>query len=111
MKELHHFVCVLAATAGVCPAAEAPTIDGKLGPAEWTDALHEQLVGGGDLQLRMDGDVLYVSVTGSARGLVSLCLGSTSEVSVLHASAALGTVCYRRSADSWALRNGFEWAS
>ncbi len=53
--------------------------------------------------------MLYIAVKGPGRGLASLYLGSRDDVSILHASAALGTAHYHRSGETWSLRNGFDW--
>src|SRR5215471_8411064 len=72
-------------------------------------AVEAKLIGGGDLRFRLREGALYLTVNGPARGFPSLCIGNSREVSILHASAALGTARYRRSGESWARLNGFEW--
>lgn len=89
--------------------AATPTIDGIAKPGEWADARHEQLVGGGEVWLLRAGNDLYVAVEGSGTGFPSLCVGDADRVEILHASAALGTVVYRRGANVWSRGPGFEW--
>lgn len=67
------------------------------------------LVGGGTVSMRRDGDRLLVTVTGPAAGLASLCLGDESRVRILHASAAIGQATYQKSGSSWALAERFDF--
>jgi hypothetical protein len=84
------------------PRTPPPVIDGKVDVAEWSAA---RLEGSspGDLQIRLqhDGTALYIAVESPSDGFTSLCLGTTDRVQVLHASAALGAVDYRRTGGTW----------
>ncbi len=71
-----------------------------------TPASHP-LVGGGEVSLRRDGDVLHVVVTGPRAGLASLCLGDELRVRILHASAALADATYEHTGSDWTLSSGF----
>lgn len=67
------------------------------------------MVGGGDVSMRLDGDVLHVAVNGPRTGLASLCIGDDSRVRILHASAAVGEAVYEKSGQGWARKSNFEW--
>lgn len=98
-----------AATAASRTPAAPPTIDGVVGPQEWSGARRETLSGGGELLLLRAGGDLYVAVTGTGTGYPSLCVGDAGHVEVLHASAALGSVSYARTNGQWTRGKTFEW--
>lgn len=106
------FACrtmLFAWSAAAAASLSPPTIDGVLGPKEWSGALREKLIGGGEvLLLRAPAD-LYVAVVGPKRGYPSLCVGDFERVEVLHASAALGSVAYTRTGAKWLRGTPFEW--
>jgi hypothetical protein len=83
--------------------ASTVVIDGNVGVAEWAAA---RLEGSSPSSLRVrlqhDGAALYVAVESPADGFTSLCLGTSDRVQILHASAALGAVDYRRTGGPWA---------
>lgn len=85
------------------PRAAAPVIDGRADVAEWSAARREGSSPSG-LQVRLlhDGSALYIAVESPADGFTSLCLGTNDRVQILHASAALGAVDYRRTGGPWA---------
>lgn len=90
--------------------APPPAIDGVVGDAEWAGARHERLKGGGKILLLPRDGVLYVAVTGKTPGIATVCAGNASEVSILHASAALGTAKYERHVEGWFLTQNFEFS-
>lgn len=105
-------LCPALLIAGVAAASEPlppPTIDGVLGPQEWSGARREKLVGGGEVLLLRAGTDLYVAVIGPNPGFPSLCIGDSRRVDVLHASAALGSVSYTPSETQWSRGKPFEW--
>jgi hypothetical protein len=90
----------------VVPRSATPiVIDAKLEPAEWARAAELPLGDGTTLKLQHDGTHLYVGITAQRAGFVSLCTTTGDTVRVLHASAALGSVSYTRSGDTWASRD------
>lgn len=105
------FGCAIAMLSQAANASVAarPEVDGVVEPAEWAGARREPLKGGGDVWLVRDGSDLFVAVLGPARGLASLCVGGPEHVEVLHASAALGAVTYRRSPSGWLRGQPFTW--
>jgi hypothetical protein len=106
------FVCrtiLLAWSAATAASFSPPTIDGVIGPKEWSSAQREKLTGGGEVLLLRAGADLYVAVIGAKPGYPSLCVGDFRHVEVLHASAALGSVSYTRTGASWLRGKPFEW--
>jgi hypothetical protein len=67
------------------------------------------MIGGGDVTLRLSQEELHVTVTGPRAGLASLCIGDESRVRILHASAAVGEAVYERSGAQWVLTSKFEF--
>jgi hypothetical protein len=87
----------------IIPRANAVVIDGRVEVAEWSAARREGSSPSGlQVRLQHDGTALYVAVESPADGFTSLCLGTSDRVQVLHASAALGAVDYRRTGGPWA---------
>ena len=86
-----------------------PQLDGAIGADEWKGAQQHALKGGGEVLLLQREKVLYVAVRGEKRGIASLCVGDGNRVSVLHASAALGTAEYAREGDAWRRRANFKY--
>jgi hypothetical protein len=99
------FAGLTATAASVSP----PTVDGVIGPKEWSEARHEKLTGAGEVLLLRAGADLYVAVIGAKPGYPSLCVGNFQHVEVLHASAALGSVSYTRAGSQWLRGKPFEW--
>lgn len=94
------------------PFGRSATIDGKIEAAEWTDAATLDLTNGGKLFLKYDGRFLYLAMRGTKAGWSHLYLnaGSSSDISVIHASAALGRSIYKKDAKGlWQPSNRFVW--
>lgn len=94
------------------PLGKGISIDGRIVPAEWADALPLDLTNGGKLFLKFDGVHLLVAMRGVKAGWSHLYVndGSDTNVSVIHASAALGRIIYERDAkELWQPKNHFAW--
>ncbi|HEX6165087.1 MAG TPA: hypothetical protein VFZ31_17095 [Vicinamibacterales bacterium] len=93
-----------AQTTVTIPRSSTPVvIDGKADVAEWSNAVRGASSPSGlQVRLQHDGTALYIAVEAPADGFTSLCLGTSDRVQVLHASAALGAVDYRRTGGPWA---------
>lgn len=86
------------------------SLDGTI-TAEETSAATDSLVeAGAAMYFRRDGDVLWVGVESDPIGVSSLCVGTGSEVWVLHASAALGMLTYGAEEDRWRTSDSFAWS-
>jgi hypothetical protein len=77
------------------------TIDGRVDEAEWRNALRIEQPAGTVVRLMRDASHLYVGISSDRPGFASLCLATGEDVHVLHASAALGAVTYRRNGETW----------
>lgn len=82
------------------PAGTA-TIDGRVEDAEWRNALRMEHPTGTVVRLLREGSNLFLGITSERPGFASLCVTQNEDVHVLHASAALGAITYRRSGDAW----------
>jgi hypothetical protein len=106
MRHLAMSLCVLVAIrqAGSAPgpAIAVPrggpiVVDGKIEPDEWDGAETQRLADGTLVRLRRDGSSLFLGIAATQRGFSSVCIASRDDaVRVLHASAALGSVMFRR---------------
>ncbi len=93
-------------------SAAAVTIDGKIEDAEWQGASAFDLTGGGRVFFKTDGTHLFAGVRGVKKGWSHLYVnqGDGADVSVMHASAALGMTVYSRGKNNlWQPANPFAW--
>ena len=107
------FLALLIAPAGSAqPLADhLRMLDGSFSPREHEAAT--RLTGDEHTALfvRQDGPFLAVTVqAGEALDVASLCVATSEEVQVLHASAALGRVIYTSNGDTWTTSDAFAWA-
>ena len=91
------------------PHAKSPTLDGKVGKAEWDAAVKIEEMGG-TLQLQHDGKAVHLLVRLPATQVTSAFLSIGKKVFVLHASARLGTAIYEKTAKGHRLKQGFRYA-
>ena len=92
-----------AQTPVIIPRSTPAVIDGRVDVAEWSAARREGSSPDGlQVRLQHDGAALYIAVEAPVDGFTSLCLATSDRVQVLHASAALGAVDYRRTGGPWA---------
>lgn len=93
------------------PCGEAPTLDGIIDADEWEDALQLKSEGDAKVFAKHDGTNLYLGFITPPMGVANVYLADESGVHVLHASAALGSVLYRRgeSLEEWTRTNAFDW--
>lgn len=88
------------------------TIDGKIEETEWKDAQSFDLTGGGKVFFKYNGEHLFVGVRGVNKGWSHLYLnqGENADVSIFHASAALGMTLYKQDENKiWQPANPFAW--
>jgi hypothetical protein len=109
---------VIALLMSAAPATQLPA---QISAASWTQRLdgvvnaneidgwlaHE--IDGGQLYLRRTGSLLEILIRTRPLLVASLCLATADRVSVLHASAALGSVTYTRSGSSFQTDQAFAW--
>lgn len=71
-----------------------------------TDSLTES---GASLWVRQAGEYVLVTIESDTIGVASLCIGSENEVTVLHASAALGDLKFHPVDGLWHTSERFKW--
>lgn len=106
------FITAQAQTKVKLSRSGAAATDGKIEETEWKDAAGFDLAGGGRVFFKHDGNYVYVAVRGVKAGWTHLYLSEADdkEISVLHASAALGKVVYKKDKeDLWQPQNDFSW--
>ncbi|MEQ1762039.1 MAG: alpha/beta fold hydrolase [Pyrinomonadaceae bacterium] len=93
------------------PYGKAANIDGKIDAQEWADASRHELANGVTLFLKTDGSHVYVGMRGQKQGWSHVYLNEGgSDVSVVHASAALGRIIYKQDDGKlWQPMNEFAW--
>lgn len=90
---------------------DPPAIDGTHSSGEWDDALIETFADGSQLLLmHADGD-LYLGLRANEPGMIAanVFIRRGDEISILHASAALGTAIYQLGEDNWQQTQDFTW--
>jgi hypothetical protein len=83
------------------PLAPPPVIDGRLDEAEWQGSVPQRLTDETVVRFQHDGRHLFLGIRSSRPGFASVCVAGPDTVRVYHASAALGSVAYERSAGAW----------
>ena len=79
------------------PYGKAASIDGKIEAQEWTDASRHELANGTILFIKTDGSNVYLAMRGQKQGWSHVYLNDDGpDVSVIHASAALGRIVYKQ---------------
>lgn len=120
MKKVFLIAIIISSVFIICEAQEkvkispsgAATTDGKIEETEWKDASAFDLTGGGRIFFKYDGNYVYVAVQAVKAGWTHLYLSEeeNKEISVLHASAALGKVVYQKDRENiWQPLNEFSW--
>jgi hypothetical protein len=93
------------------PQGNPPTLDGLLSPDEWGSALRQNFTDNGELFLMQSGSFLYLGMHENIYDfpVTSVCLEHEDEISILHSSASLGSVTFKRNAKGWQLSKPFNW--
>jgi pimeloyl-ACP methyl ester carboxylesterase len=93
------------------PFGKAVSIDGKIEAQEWADASRHDLANNVSLFLKTDGVHVYLAMRGTKQAWSHVYLNDGgSDVSVVHASAALGKILYKQdAAKAWQPQNDFVW--
>jgi formylglycine-generating enzyme required for sulfatase activity len=95
----------------VIPTGSPPTIDGTHSSGEWDKAAIETFADGSPLLLMRAEDYLYLGIRVTETGMVAgnVFIQRGDEISVLHTSAALGTVVYQKTETDWRKIQDFTW--
>jgi hypothetical protein len=83
------------------PSGVPPRIDGVLSPGEWDGAMHVELDDVRHLYFMQNDGYLYLGIDSGTMGYGSICIAGDDRVSLLHASAALGTAIFEREGEDW----------
>lgn len=113
-EELDSWVLASNTSASPPPTIQVPlgspaTIDGFIAPGEWDGALVTELTNGGELLLMHDGGDLFLGIRARDQGYGSICVVQDNQVSILHASAALGSAIFEKEDDAWHRTQQFSW--
>jgi len=107
------FAAVVAAQEPVnVPFGKAILVDGKVEAQEWADSARHDLANSVTMWVKTDGAHIYLAMRGTKQGWSHVYLndGSSSDVSVIHASAALGRIVYKQDEKKlWQPQNDFVW--
>jgi hypothetical protein len=89
----------------------APTLDGKISSEEWDQASVSLFEDGSELLMMHTVGSLYVAIRASEPRMIAgnIYLLRGEEVSILHASAALGTAVFTPNQEVWELTQDFDW--
>ena len=89
----------------------APEINGTISPGEWEQARVETFADGSELMLMHTRDFLYLAIRASTPQMIvgNVYIQRENEVSILHASAALGTAIYHKGDQAWEQTQDFTW--
>jgi C-terminal processing protease CtpA/Prc len=89
-----------------------PVIDGTISPGEWDGSERELFSDGSELLLMRNGEYLYLGIRAKAPGMIvgNIFIEQNNQVSILHASAALGTAVYQKGSDAWQQSQDFSWS-
>jgi Tol biopolymer transport system component len=93
------------------PQGTSVAIDGNISPEEWAGAAVETFADGSELLLLQNEGHLYLGIRGNTTEMIvgNIFINRNDEISILHASAALGTAIYQQEEDSWQQTQTFEW--
>ena len=88
-----------------------PNLDGDIDPGEWDQATSEFFADGSELLLMRTGDMLYLAIRANTAQMIvgNVYLQREDKISIMHASAALGTAIYAREDQSWMQVQNFTW--
>jgi hypothetical protein len=83
--------------------------DGILSPGERDNTKAHDLGNGNTLFTKTNGAVLYVALAGSASFWAHVYLSDGERIQVMHASAALGAIEYKREKTLWHTQDNFRY--
>ena len=94
-----------------CARGFGPVIDGSIQPGEWEQAEVYVSENGSELLLINMGEHLYIALKANPPELVSgnIFIFDGEKISILHTSAALGTMVYQQEGDIWRQTQDFVW--
>ena len=93
------------------PPGKPHAIDGTMSPGEWDGARVETFSDGSELFLMTNEGFLYLAIRSATPEMIvgNIFVEREGEIEILHASAALGTARYAKTADVWQQTQAFVW--
>jgi len=93
------------------PQGKPQAIDGTLSQDEWDNAIVETFADDSELLMMYSDGYLYLGIRAKTSEMVigNIHLNIGDEISILHASAALGTANFYKETDHWQQIQGFNW--
>jgi len=93
------------------PNGNPPVLDGTLSSGEWNDAIQELFSDGSELLMMHNEGYLYLGIRANTPGMIAgnIFVDHNNQVSILHASAALGTAIYEKRTAVWEQTQAFSW--
>ncbi|MBO6524679.1 MAG: hypothetical protein JJ971_12685 [Balneolaceae bacterium] len=98
----------------ICPTlaiAQHPVenLDGNIYPEELANYQEIVLTDKYSLYKKIDSDYIYLSIQSQKIYVASLCIENKDQISILHASSALGKIDYQKRDRDWATTEDFNW--
>jgi hypothetical protein len=93
------------------PQGKPQLIDGTISPGEWDGAAIETFSDGSELLMMYSEGYLYLGLRANTAEMIvgNVHLNYEDEITILHASAALGSGIYQKESGYWHLVRGFSW--
>ena len=93
------------------PQGKPQAIDGTIAPGEWDNAVVETFADDSELLMMYSDGYLYLGIRANTSEMVvgNIHINYGDEISILHASAALGTATFRKEMDYWHQVQRFNW--
>jgi hypothetical protein len=93
------------------PSGPPPKIDGTLSSGEWEGAAIQTFADGSELLLLQGEGYIYLAIRAKTEEMIvgNVFIHRGEEISILHASAALGTAIYQQNAGVWQQIKAFDW--
>ena len=93
------------------PNGNPPILDGTISSGEWIDARQELFSDGSELLMMHHEGYLYLGIRANTPGMIAgnIFVNHKNQVSIFHASAALGTAIYEKKSDKWEQTQAFSW--
>jgi len=95
----------------IVPNGNPPILDGVISPGEWNGAKQDLFSDGSELLMMYHESYLYLGIRANTPGMIAgnIFIDQNDRVSILHASAELGTAVYKKRSDIWEQTQAFSW--
>jgi hypothetical protein len=103
------YYVALAVTASFIQSDDQIRTDGVLSSSELKNAEKHELKAGYKLYTKKSGAILYLAMTGEQKFWAHVYLSDTESLSIMHASAAIDAVTYKRNNTIWTTGDSFHF--